>query len=227
DLARARTELARARARVAVFTEDTAGVDQVYALRAPLGGVVVDRSITPGQEVRPDQMLANAPQLVSPLFMISDPSRLWLLLDLPEGDAGRLAAGESVRFQADASPGAPRAARVTWVSNAVDPTTRTVKARAAIDNTAGLLRAEMLVSAQLPATSRRVVTVPANAVIFRDGIHVVFVQEARGRIRRTTVDVGAEHAGRLTIARGVAPGARIVTTGAILLDELFASAGKS
>ncbi len=227
DVARASTELARARARIVPFTRDTSSIDQVYALRAPLGGVVVDRSITPGEEVRPDQILANAPQLVAPLFTITDPARLWLLLDLPEGDAGRLHPGATVAFRPDASSGPAAVAQVTWVSDAVDPVTRTVKARANVNNATGRWRAEMLVTAQLPEPVALAVTVPANAVICHDSVHVVFVQVAPGRVRRARVDVGAERGGRLTIARGLAPGDRVVTTGAILIDQLFARAGKS
>ena len=47
-----------------------------FLLRAPLSGVVVERNANPGQEVRPD--------LESPLFLISDISRLWVLVDVPE-----------------------------------------------------------------------------------------------------------------------------------------------
>src|SRR5579864_474813 len=50
------------------------GVDQRFVLRSPIAGVVVDRAINPGLEVRTD-----AP---GPLYVISDPSRLWVYLDV-------------------------------------------------------------------------------------------------------------------------------------------------
>src|SRR5205807_6675935 len=75
DVARARADHQRAKVRLELYGGDTALVDQLLPLETPLGGRIVDRSITPGQEVRPDQMLANAPQLVAPLFVVTDPSR--------------------------------------------------------------------------------------------------------------------------------------------------------
>src|SRR5262249_21883955 len=69
DMARARAEHERAIARLSSYSDETTSVDQSFALRAPLGGEIVERNITPGQEVRPDQMLANAPQLFAPLFV--------------------------------------------------------------------------------------------------------------------------------------------------------------
>lgn len=226
DLARARTEYERTRARLVLLGADTTGVHQAYALRAPLGGVVVERVITPGQEVRSDQMLAGVPQLAAPLFTISDPRRLWLLLEIPERDLGAVRPGSLVRFQADAAPGAAQA-RITWVAPEVDSATRTVRARADVANPEGRFRAEMLVSARVAPSGVGTVTVPAEAVVYRDGAHVVFVQEAGGRIRRTRVEVGAERGGRVALLRGVTPGQRVVTTGALLLEALFPAGGPS
>lgn len=227
DLARARTERKRATARLSLLGADTNIVGDAYALRAPLAGVVVDRRITPGQEVRPDQMLAGLPQLAAPLFTISDPARLWLNLDVPERDLATVHPGMLVRFEPDARPGAVVIARLAWVAAEVDSATRTVRARAEVANADGQLRADMLVTAHVALTGRPTVTVPAEAVIYRDGRNVVFVQEAGGRIRRTPVEIGAAHGGRVTLVRGVAPGTRVVTTGAILIEGLFAAGGPS
>jgi membrane fusion protein, heavy metal efflux system len=86
DLSRARAEQQRAQARLALYGTDSTTTNQVFPLRTPLAGTVVERTITPGQEVRPDQMLANAAPLFAPLFVVTDPSRLWVVLDLPEAD---------------------------------------------------------------------------------------------------------------------------------------------
>lgn len=227
DLGRARTERQRAWALVTPYTTDTSGVDQLFALRAPLGGVIMDRSITPGQEVRPDQMLANAPQLVAPLFIVSDPSRMWVSLDLPERDVPDVRSGTTVLVYAASIPGRSFAARVTWVASAVDPATRTVKARAVVSNADGALRAEMLVTVVVPQPARRGMTVPSGAVLFKDGAHIVFVDEGGGRLRRCTVAIGGEHGGVLSLERGLTSGERVVTSGVLLLEQLYHTAGKS
>lgn len=226
DLARARTERQRAWARVVPYSTDTARVDQVFALRSPLAGRVVERNITPGQEVRPDQMLANDPQLVAPLFVVSDPSRLWVSLDLPERDVRYVRSGMTTRVRAASLDGRAFVARISWVASYVDPLTRTVKARAVLANPGGDLRAEMLVSVRIPRPDRRGLLVPASAVLFKDGAYVVFVDEGGGRLRRCTVAVAGEHDGAVTVAKGIAAGERVVATGALLLEQLYQSAGK-
>ena len=226
DVARMRTERQRAWARVAPYSSDTA-TGQVYALRTPLAGIVVDRSITPGQEVRPDQMLANTPQLVAPLFVVSDPSRLWVSLDLPERDVINVRSGATVHIHAASLGSRAFTGRITWVASAVDPSTRTVKARAIVANTEGALRSEMLVSVSVPLPAWRGLMVPASAVLFKDGTHIVFVDEGGGRLRRCTVGIAGEHDGVLALEHGLSPGDRVVTSGALLLEQLYQTAGKS
>src|SRR5207302_9748283 len=129
DVARARADHQRAKVRLELYGGDTALVDQLLPLKTPLGGRIVDRSITPGQEVRPDQMLANAPQLVAPLFVVTDPARLWVIVDVPERDLPWITAGSAIGVKATAWPNRVFPGRVTSISGAVDPNTRTIKVR--------------------------------------------------------------------------------------------------
>lgn len=227
DLRRAQTERKRAWARIAPFTNDTTVVDQLFALRAPLAGVVVDRSISPGQEVRPDQMLANTPQLVAPLFTISNPSRLWVQIDLPERDVPLLRPGTTVGLRTESAAGRAFEGHITWVASSVDPATHTVKARATVANASGTLKSEMLVTVSVRQPAHPGVAVPASAVVFKDGARIVFVDEGGGRLRRCTVSAGAEHNGVVSLDAGLAPGERVVTSGALLLEQLYQATRKS
>ena len=227
DLARAHTERQRAWARVTPYSSDTMPVDQVFALRSPLAGLVVERNITPGQEVRPDQMLANTPQLVAPLFVVSDPSRLWVSLDLPERDVLSVRSGTMIHVRTASLGTRTFSGRVTWVANAIDPVTRTVKARAAIANPDGALRAEMLASAFVALPARHGVALPSTAVVFQGGMHIVFVDEGGGRLRRCTVTTAGEHDGVVAVDHGLAVGDRVVTSDVMLLEQLFQTTGKS
>ena len=160
DVSRARAESQRANARLVQYGGDAAGIDQSFALRAPIGGVIVDRALSPGQEVRPDQMLANAPQLFAPLFVITDPSRLWVVVDASERDAGVIRAGTAIRVHSDALAARDFPATITVVGSAVDPNSRTVKARAVVPNPLGLLKAEMMVSVGLAGDGPPALQVP-------------------------------------------------------------------
>jgi len=220
DVARARAESDRADARLVQYGADASAADQSFALRAPIGGVVVDRSLSPGQEVRPDQMLANAPQLFAPLFTITNPTRLWVLVDASERDAAALRQGSSVCVRSDAlSRDFP--ATITVVGSSVDPNTRTVKARAVVANEGGLLKAEMMVSVGLANAGPSSLEVPNGAVVSDGAKHVVFVAEGPGRFRRQEVSVGGERDGFTSIRAGLTPTDRVVADGALLVEQLY------
>ena len=72
DAERARIEKQRAAERLALYGGAENGVDQCYVLKAPLAGIVVEKNISPGAELRSDQMLANVPQVAAPLFVITE-----------------------------------------------------------------------------------------------------------------------------------------------------------
>src|SRR5207247_10220540 len=104
DFSRAQSERIRTAQRVILYGGSGDTINQVCPLKSPLEGVVVERNINPGQEVRPDQMLANAPQFFSPLFVVTDPTRLWVLLDVSDKDLPRVRRGERILVHAPAFP---------------------------------------------------------------------------------------------------------------------------
>jgi len=84
--ARASADHQRALARLSSFGVGSDSVSGIFYLRSPIAGTVVERNLTPGQEVRPERMRSS---LYSPLFVI-EPSRLWIDVDAAEvGALGR------------------------------------------------------------------------------------------------------------------------------------------
>ena len=221
DVARGRAEQQRAEARLALYDVDSTSVNQVFPLKTPLGGVVVERNLGPGQEVRPDQMLANAPSLFAPLFVVSDPTQLWVALDLPERDVSVVKPGAGLAVRASAWPDRVFRGRVVLVSSEVDPSTRTVKVRGTVANPQRLLKAEMLVTVDASGAKPQGPVVPAAAVLLQGDAHVVFVEESPGRYRRAEVRVGTERDGVVPVEAGLQPGERVVTAGSLLLEQLF------
>jgi cobalt-zinc-cadmium efflux system membrane fusion protein len=161
------------------------------------------------------------------LFVVTDPSRLWVMLDVPESDLQYLQAGAPVVVRARAWPAGDFRGKLTMVAGAVDPATRTVKARAVIDNPKGTLRAELLVTVELSRAARASAAVPTGAVLLNGDKHLVFVEESPGRYLRREVRIGAEHNGVIPILDGVAPGQRVVTGSTLLLEQLFQTTAHS
>ncbi len=221
ESARAGAEDSRARQRLAAYGVATDSVTGVFLLRTPIAGTITERNLTPGQEIRPDQMLANAPALFSPLFVVSDPTRLWIRLDATESDLTCLRTGEIFHFTTGAFPDRKFAARLDVVSESIDPVTHTVLARGTVENPDRRLKAEMFVTADLPAAPTRDVSVPSPAVFLKGDRHFVFVEERPGTFVRRQVEVRSEEDTRVLVSAGVRAGERVVTDGCVMLEELL------
>jgi len=221
ERARAESQRARAAARLGSYGARADSITGLFVLPSPIAGTIVERAISPGQEIRPDQMLANAPALCSPLFVLSDPSRLWIQLDASEADLERLSAGCALRFTTGALPGRRFEALIDVVSESIDPGTHTVRARGTVGNPDHALKAEMLVSAEAPARHGSGASVPEGAVFLKGDRHYVFVEERPGTFVRREVEIGAERDHEIEVPSGLRVGDRVVTEGCVLLEQLL------
>lgn len=221
DTERARLEKQRTAERLALYGSSVDSVDQAYVLKAPIPGIVVEKNINPGAELRSDQMLANTPQLASPLFVITDPTRLWIQIDVPERDQGRVRLGQKFTIKSMSLPNDTFAGKVEFISDSLDPTTRTVKVRGSVPNSQRLLKAEMFVKAEFALEPERGVEVSSRAVFLRGEKHYVMLEDTPGHYCRREVTIGSEHAGRLIVTEGLKPGQRVVVDGALLLEQLL------
>jgi cobalt-zinc-cadmium efflux system membrane fusion protein len=225
DLAQAHAETVRASQRVANLNPAGLGLTgQRMQLVSPVAGVVTERTATPGLEVNPS--------LAAPLFVVTDPNRLWLMIDVPEALLGRVQAGGLVAVDSDAYPGEPFRARIASAGQLVDPNTRRVTVRAVLDNHDNhdshgghRLLPEMFVRAHLLQTSGAGVAVPNSAIVNRGRYAYVYVQTAPAEFTRRRVTLATQGGAVSYVSDGLASGASIVTVGALLLDaELTARA---
>lgn len=194
-------------------------IDQLFPLRTPVPGIVVERAAAPGLEVRPDQAQPGQPAL----FVVSDPTRLWAWIDVPEGLVGAVRPGQTVSLKTAALPDRTIPARIAHVSDFIDPATRTLKARAEVDNADRALKAEMFISGELAMPVREAVLVPSTAVYLLGERYYAFVDLGEGRYRRREVQAEEAALGAMRILSGLKPGERVVTSGALLLQQLLGS----
>jgi cobalt-zinc-cadmium efflux system membrane fusion protein len=210
DESQAHAEYDRARARTEQLGMGMGGVSDAYLLRAPVSGVVIDRAANPGAEVRPDNGQT--------LFTISSLDAVWLAVSVPQRDLAQVHRGARLRFRTEAAPDRVFEARVSFVSDALDPVSRSATARAVLANPGGALRVQATGEAQLLVTeSMPAAAIPTRALVTHGSDTVVFVEVAPGRFVRRVVIVRDDDGITATISAGLTAGERVVTTGSLLL----------
>jgi cobalt-zinc-cadmium efflux system membrane fusion protein len=103
----------------------------------------------------------------------------------------------------------------------LDPSTRTIKVRATLDNPKRLLKAEMFVTAIVNDGAAKLLQVPARSVFFQGGSNFVFIDNGSGGYTRQKVETGDVYEGNIAITSGVQPGQKVVTDGALLLQQML------
>jgi cobalt-zinc-cadmium efflux system membrane fusion protein len=227
DFASARAERDRCASRLAIYGAKPGDVNQDFLLPSPLTGILVERNVTFGQEIRPDQMLANVPQFTQPLFVVTNPKRLWVWLDMTEAQLPLARVGQELRIHSTAFPGRVFEGRLDLIGNSLDPATRTVRARGSVDNSSELLKAELYVTAEIPDANPLSLQVPSKAVFLRGDQHYVFLEKAAGQYQLQAVQLGREREGKFSVLGGLKSGQRLVTEGCLLLQSLMDQAPKS
>ena len=186
-----------------------AGDASRFALRAPLGGTVLERLGAIGQRASPD----------APLFRIGDLSRLWLVVHAFERDAVRIAAGAPARITFAALPGREFTGRVSAIGREVERSSRSVDVRIDLPNASGELRPGMSATAYVPVgnENRQLLTVPVAAVQRVGENWVVFLQKEEGGFEVRPVGRGRDLGAEVELLRGVTAGEMVVVDGAFLL----------
>ncbi len=216
EAARAQAELDRSQARTRLYGGG-AGVDQRLTLSSGVAGVVVERNLNPGQELRPDGTAV-------PLFVISDPHSLWVQIDGRESDAALLRPGSPFELVVPGLGGDPVRGTVVAVADAIDVNSRSIKARGVVPNPGRRLKAEMLGQARLQRDPGQALVVPASAVQLRGTTHWVMVQVAPGAFEPREVAVGWLGAKEVTIGQGLKAGEQVVSDNLLLLVRQYGQA---
>ncbi|NNM27227.1 MAG: efflux RND transporter periplasmic adaptor subunit [Phycisphaerales bacterium] len=190
---------------VVAETNDTSSM---LPLRAAFPGIVVERHAVPGEVVTTARSL----------FAVADTQTMWVMLDVYETDVARLERGQRVTMRVDAMPDRTFTGELTWISAEVDRRTRTIQARAEVENPDGLLRANMFGRAEITVrTIEEAVLVPASAVQWDGCCNVVFVRHTDTIYQPYKVTLGYKQGERFVVEDGVPAGEAVVTQGSFLL----------
>lgn len=181
---------------------------------APRGGVIVERNVIPGQVVAYGQ--SDTPPN---LFLISDLSTMWVLADVYEPDVPTVHLGQAAAVTLPCCQGTRYEGRVSYISDSVDPQTRTVKVRVVVPNRGRALKAEMFVKVTISTGSAKVLTLPQSAIQRENNETFVLIVKGKDEYERRPVKLGADIDGVVEVLDGVTSKDRVVSTGSILLKR--------
>lgn len=220
DAARSQAEIQRAEARTRLYGGGAGNVNQQLALVSSINGVVVERNLNPGQEVRPDQSGPGAPAL----FVVTDPTSLWVQIDARESEVGTLKPGAVFQLVIPALPGEKFEGRVTAAADFIDPSTRTIKVRGLVANPDRRLKAEMLATARVERMFGPGVVIPSHAISLLGAKHTVLVQVQPGVFEIREVTMSYQGPRDSVVASGLEVGEQIVSENMLLLARMFRNA---
>jgi Cu(I)/Ag(I) efflux system membrane fusion protein len=175
---------------------------------APASGIVTELGVREGA-----QLMAG-----STLLQISDLSRVWLITEIPERDAGFVRPGMSAKVELQSLPEETVDGKIDYIYPELDPAARTLRARIELPNSKGILRPGMYANVSLGGQSREVLSVPSESVIATGRRKVVILKEGNG-FRPADIQTGAEGQGRTEIFSGLTEGEQVVVSGQFLIDS--------
>jgi membrane fusion protein (multidrug efflux system) len=177
-------------------------------ITAPIGGVVAQRLVKPG----------NLVALNAPVFRIVNNSHLEGVLNAPEREMGRLKVGLPLRMVVDAVPGKVFEGKVDRIAPVMDSSSGTFRVVCAFENFPEL-RPGMFGRIEVVYDQRTdALTVPRIALLEDEGEPAVYVVEGK-TARRKTVQLGYTNGEIAEIRSGLKDGDRVVTAGKVAIRD--------
>ena len=179
-------------------------------IRAPIAGTVAERLITPGQLLQAG---------TTPSFTIADLSRVWVMAQVFGSDLAATSVGDRAEIEM-AMPAHSLNGRVDNIAAVVNPDTRSVAVRVAVDNSQGQLKKQMYVRVQIHARQEsRGLLVPVAAILRDDeNLPFVYVLQGDGSFARRHVTLGYRADEQYDIPAGIKAGEKVVTDGGLFVQ---------
>lgn len=212
EVAHSQLEQARQHIHELGFGENS--VSDTVALRAPISGVVLDIGTATGEMQR---SLDNATSIAT----IANLNTVWVVGDIFEKDLASVRPGRAVDIVVPAYPDLKLTGRIANVSDALDPTTHTLKVRVVLANPHHQLKSDMFATIRVAGVPHATYILPATAVLHEADRTFVFIANAAGGFDQRAVTVGrtldSGTVKNIEVLSGLNDGDKVVTAGGALL----------
>ena len=173
---------------------------------APEAGVVTEIKFKVGQTPGQGAQFATIAKL----------NKVILKLNVTSKDIGFFKKGASAKVTvADET----FTGKVTLIPLAANPTTHFFPVEITFDNKAKKLLPGMYVTAELDARQVEGIVVPAEAIVYRNGINVIWTVDAEGKALRKIVKLGVQTKNDVQITEGLEGGETVIVEGQSKMND--------
>ena len=173
---------------------------------APASGVITHQRTAVGEVINPEENV----------FTITDLSSVVVAADIPEVHVPKVQIGSKVHVKVASYPNVAFAGTISYISEQVNPETRTVALRAKLPNPDRRLKSNMFAEIDIEGQPQMLLACPKSAIQERDGKKVVYVYTASGYQERP-VETGNETEEYAQVLAGLSEGERVATQGSLML----------
>jgi membrane fusion protein, multidrug efflux system len=180
---------------------------------APFSGVLVKRNVDPGA-------LINAGSAGTELFILAKVDPLRVFTNVPQAYSPAIKNGMPAYITLQEIPGQKFRGTVTRTADAIDPATRTLLTEVDVPNKEGhLLRGSFGEVHFSPRTNVARITVPVNAMLFRQEGARLAVVAADNKVQLRPITIGRDYGTTLEVLGGVSVDDRIIINPADSLED--------
>ncbi|HVJ07083.1 MAG TPA: efflux RND transporter periplasmic adaptor subunit [Acidisarcina sp.] len=206
----AHAEMSRTEQRIHMLGFSVGGSSDTAILKAPISGAVLDIGSATGEM---QKSLDNAASIAT----IANLDEVWVLGDVYERDLASVKPGTAVDVTFSAYPQEVVHGKIANVSDAIDPTSLTLKVRVVLNNPNHRYKPLMYATITIDRSTSTAYVIPATAVIHEGAASYVFVQQSPGKYEKRIVSTAQSHGDTIAVTSGLHDGDSVVTTGAALL----------
>ncbi|MCS6832109.1 MAG: efflux RND transporter periplasmic adaptor subunit [Flammeovirgaceae bacterium] len=216
ELANARKEFENAQSELQKINEILsiygASSPSSFTIKAPASGFVVAKSITLNMELRADD--------ISPVYTISNIDKVWILANVYESDISKIRSGMDAEIRVISYPKKVYKGKIDKVFNAIDPVSKTMKARITLKNTDFELKPEMFANVRVYYTeSEDRLSIPSTSVIFDKNKYFVMVYKSDCDIDTREIKIYLRNEVNTYVLSGLEEGEKVMSKYQLLVYD--------
>ena len=184
----------------------------LYNVTAPISGFVISKRINQNEQL---------PAAMSePLFAIAEINEIWALANVNESDISNVKVGYDAEVKTLAFGNQTYYGKIDKVFNAIDPDTKSMKARVKIPNNDFKLMPEMNCTVGVRYTEdETMVAVPSSAIIFDKSKYWIMVFRDRNNIETRQVFIYRQLDNITYVSRGIEEGETVITKNGLMVYD--------